>query len=73
MKKETSDIVRFYHCKKCLASIPPEESPASWARLSVGFSKEGMQVWCERHQLNVIHLDFLGQKVGIVPKKGKRK
>jgi hypothetical protein len=52
--------------------MPDGESPASWARLSVGFSKEGMQVWCERHNMNVIHIDFLGQKVGIVPKKGKK-
>ena len=72
MKKETSDIVRFYHCKKCIECMPDGESPATWARLSVGFSKEGMQVWCERHNMNVIHIDFLGQKIGIVPKKGKR-
>jgi len=64
--KTKEQIVRYFHCSKCIDEIPYEESPATWARLNVGFTKQGMQVWCQRHDLNVIHLDFQGQKVAVI-------
>lgn len=64
-RKAKNEIGSFIHCKKCLSELPPDESPASWARLSVGWTKLGLQVWCERHDINVIHLDFQGQKVSV--------
>ena len=56
-----NDIGMFFHCRQCLASIPDGESPSSWARLSVGFTPIGLQVWCNRHDLNVAHIDFQDQ------------
>lgn len=58
----TNGIKMFFHCRKCVSSIPAGESPASHARLSVGFTKEGLQVWCERHDMNVAHIHFEGQQ-----------
>ena len=28
--------------------------------LDVGFTDKGMQVWCRRHDTNVVHIDFDG-------------
>ena len=61
-------IAMFLNCGLCVeefkARIPAtvDESPATYARLNVGWTKEGLQVWCVRHNCNVMHLDFEGQK-----------
>jgi hypothetical protein len=57
----TNEIRMFFHCRKCIGSIPPGQSPRTWARLEVGFTKLGIQVWCKRHECNVAHIDFEGQ------------
>ena len=37
-------------------------SPREYAQLEVGFTKLGIQVWCRRHGVNVLHMDFKGRK-----------
>lgn len=59
-------IRTFFHCALCIAQKPAGFAPRDWAELEVGFTREGLQVWCRRHECNVIHIDFEGQKVGIV-------
>jgi hypothetical protein len=39
-------IVMYAHCVRCLGECPEEESPREWARLSVGTTPIGFQVWC---------------------------
>ena len=34
------------------------ESQMSYSRFEVGWTKQGFQVWCTRHNTNVIHIDF---------------
>jgi len=58
----TLEIKAFMHCAKCLREIPDGVSPAEWARVNVGWTKLGLQVWCVRHDTNVVHIDFQGQK-----------
>lgn len=58
----TNEITTFLHCGQCLSELPDGESPQSYAQLEVGYTKEGLQVWCKRHNCNVIHLDFAGRK-----------
>lgn len=58
----TKEIVGFMHCGLCLEEVPGNESPESYARLSVGWTKLGFQVWCVRHDCNVCHVDFEGNK-----------
>jgi hypothetical protein len=48
------------HCGLCLGDIPDGISPENYARLSVGWTERGLQVWCVRHDVNVIHVDFEG-------------
>lgn len=58
----TNEISSFFHCNKCMTELPKGMSPREWAELEVGFTELGFQVWCKRHEINVIHMDFEGQK-----------
>ncbi len=58
----TNEIVSFIHCGKCLNEMPQGTSPRDWSRNEVGFTELGLQVWCMRHECNVVHIDFDGQK-----------
>ena len=60
-----NNITQFFHCKKCIEEMPNGVSPKDYARLSVGWTKLGVQVFCVRHDINVVHIDFKGQKVAI--------
>jgi hypothetical protein len=61
-----NEISAFFHCKTCLAMLPDGMSPREWIRIEVGWTEKGLQVWCTRCEKNIISLDFMGQKVGIV-------
>ena len=55
-------IEQYMHCQQCLQEMPSGVSPRDWALNEVGFSEIGLQVWCRRHECNVLHIDFEGQK-----------
>jgi hypothetical protein len=40
--------------------MPPDTSPQKWAQLECGWTEIGFQIWCRRHQINVLHVDFEG-------------
>jgi hypothetical protein len=65
MSKE-NEIYGFIHCSKCLkemkVGVSDEVSPREYAKLEVGFTKQGLQIWCKRHEVNVMHIDFEGAK-----------
>ncbi len=50
-----NDIGAFIHCKKCLQGECNQ-------RLEVGWTEQGLQVWCRRHDMNIIHIDFEGHR-----------
>ena len=60
--KTENEIAQYMHCKQCVAEIPKGESPKTFARLNIGFTKVGIQLWCVRHECNVCHIDFEGAK-----------
>lgn len=57
----TNEIIQFVHCGKCASQRPATRSPRQWARLEVGMTPIGLQVWCKRCECNVFHIDFEGQ------------
>lgn len=59
----TNDIVQFMHCGECLKELDGSVSPREYTHNEIGWTKDGLQVWCVRHEMNVIKLDFKGQKV----------
>ena len=58
----TMEIVQYLHCSRCLDELPRGVSPQQWTRPDIGFTAIGLQVWCSRHNCNVMHIDFQGQK-----------
>ena len=60
--KSENEIVDFFHCKRCSENIPPGMSPSDYQEIEVGQTKIGFQVWCKRHDINVVHIDFEGHK-----------
>lgn len=58
-----NEIQAFFHCKKCLESLPDGWSPREWVRIEAGWTVKGLQVWCVRHDMNIINIDLKGQKV----------
>lgn len=63
-----NQIEMYLHCSLCLQEweadpkIKTVMSPAEYARTQSGWTKQGLQVWCNRHECNVVHIDFEGQK-----------
>lgn len=62
-KPRESKIVTFLHCAMCLEEVPEGMSASEYAQTEVGFTIEGIQIWCLRHNANVVHLDFEGRLV----------
>lgn len=60
--KQQNQIVAFMHCRRCLEELPFGKSPRDFASLEVGWTERGFQVWCKRHEINVVHVDFEGDK-----------
>lgn len=58
--KVPNEIISYMHCGMCLKEIPDGISPADWADLEFGFSEKGLQIWCRRHDCNLVHIDFEG-------------
>ena len=56
--KSKERIDNHFHCKSCLEQIPDDVSPRDWARINVGFTQPGLQVWCARHDKEIVHIDF---------------
>lgn len=56
-----NEIKLYFHCGLCMKELPEGISPREWARLEVGWTERGLQVWCKRHDVNVMHIDFEGR------------
>lgn len=57
-----NEIKSFFHCGLCMAELPRGTSPREYGSLEIGFTPLGVQVWCKRHEVNVAHIDFEGQR-----------
>ena len=64
MESKTLEIAQYMHCAECLKELPDNLTPMEYSRTQTGWTEKGLQIWCNRHDLNIAHLDFLGQKVG---------
>ncbi len=61
-KSPANDIQRFLHCAKCGDERPDDVSPCDYQQIEVGWTEKGLQVWCRRHEMNIIHIDFEGYR-----------
>ena len=62
LSPDGNEIKMFFHCVKCLAEKSEDISPRDWAQLEAGWTEQGFQVWCKRHECNVILMNFEGHK-----------
>jgi hypothetical protein len=58
----TNEIKLFMHCAKCMDDKPAGISPMDWSQTQAGWTTFGFQVWCNRCDVNVMHMDFNGAK-----------
>lgn len=64
IKAELS-ITSYIHCSRCIDEWLASDrsvSPADYSRTQSGFTELGLQVWCNRHNVNVVHIDFQGAR-----------
>ena len=59
-----NEIMGVMHCKKCLDEKPngDREDHGDYAQLDIGWTPEGIQVWCRRHDTNVLSLTLKGEE-----------
>lgn len=60
----------YFHCGMCLNEYdklpkPRNISRSDYQQIEAGWTKQGVQIWCKRHDVNIIHIDFRGQKVAV--------
>ena len=56
-------------CQKCFdefaQGLTDYGSLQQYAALDVGFTDQGIQIWCRRHDVNVCHVDFGGMALDV--------
>ena len=60
---EPNSIMRFLHCRECIEEWTTRHtggSPRDYLRVEVGWTLLGLQVWCIRHERNVLLIDLEG-------------
>lgn len=61
-------IELYFHCALCMKELNELKdeskfmSPRDYAQVEAGWTVKGFQVWCKRHDCNIVHIDFQGQK-----------
>ncbi len=54
-------IENYIHCDLCIEELNPGDSPNQYKQLQIGFITEGgIQVYCERHNKNVLTMRIGG-------------
>jgi len=68
VSRNDNNIQMYLHCGKCIdewkanPEIKTQQSPQDYQKVQAGWTKEGLQVWCVRHDCNIIHVDFEKQQ-----------
>ena len=43
------------HCRNCMGKKPANQSPSEWSRTDAGLTDTGVQVWCKRCRMEIVH------------------
>ena len=61
-----NDIKEPVICETCFKEYETFQNPdialRDYVKVDVGFTRIGIQVWCQRHNKNICHIDFEGNK-----------
>jgi len=62
----TLRITSLIHCKLCLDEFLKDGDVMipinNMQQITIGYTKIGIQIWCNRHQCNILNIDFEGQQ-----------
>ena len=62
-----NNITAHVVCQSCLQEyqniINPSFALRDFIAIDVGFTEIGIQIWCRKHDKNICHIDFDGQKL----------
>jgi len=59
-----NEIKLYFHCKKCCEENKERfQNMREYSSIECGWTEAGFQVWCKRHNCNVVNVGFKGQKV----------
>ena len=53
---QPNQITAFWHCRRCIAELPEGVAPSEFQRIQVGWTQDGLQAWCNRHNIPVVTL-----------------
>jgi len=61
LSEKKCEIKAFFHCRRCIEEMPKGIiSARDYSRLSVGLRVDDtIQVWCDRHDVEVFHSEFV--------------
>ena len=45
------------------ANVTDEISLQDYTQIDTGLTNRGIQVWCRRHNFNIVHIDFQGHQL----------
>ncbi len=63
IRGNSSQIGNDHYEAEFLAGTTDSRTLQDYTKLDVGFTESGLQVWCRRHDTNVVHIDFEGRKL----------
>lgn len=46
-------IELYWHCAQCIDELPAGVSPGEYASIAVGWTPDGVQAWCTRHDCSI--------------------
>ena len=58
IRSAQNHIKMFFHCRRCLEEMPQGQSPREWIRMEAGWTQRGLQLWCTRHEMNIVEIDL---------------
>ena len=62
MVGNNNEILQYVHCGQCAKEKPNNMSMKEYGNYELGWTPDGLQMWCIRHDCNVMHVDFQGQR-----------
>lgn len=61
------NVKENFVCNQCyeeyLAGLTDSKSLQQYTMFDIGLTDIGLQVWCRRHDVNVVHVDFGGKQL----------
>lgn len=60
-------IELYFHCKKCFKEKPRDKSMNQYSRTQTGRTPNGIQVWCSRHEEEIISFVYDWSKDTTLP------